>query len=188
MKSDKMHFKNLKEHTVSSSIVHKGKSFSFKSDTVRLPDGREAKKDYVFYPEAAGIVPFINKSDIILVRQYRYPVGRFLYEIPAGKQDSPSEDIMSAAERELLEETGYRAGRLRLFCSYFSAPAYSTEKLHLFIGSDLEPASTNPDEDEFIECEKVPFEKAYEMIGEGKIEDAKTIIALLYLKLHGIKL
>jgi ADP-ribose pyrophosphatase len=187
MKSGSTRFNDLTEHKISGVTVHEGRSFSFKSDLVRLPDGREAKKDYVFYPEAVGIVPFINKSDIILVRQFRYPVGRVIYEIPAGKLDSPSEDLKSAAERELLEEAGYRAGKLELFCSYFPCAGYSTERLHLFRARDLAAGSTDPDDDEFIACEKVPFEKAVAMIDEGKIEDSKTIIALLYLKVHGLK-
>ncbi len=187
MKSGRTHFSDLKEHTINSSIIHTGKSFSFKSDLVRLPDGREAKKDYVFYPEAVGIVPFIDKTDIILVRQFRYPIGRVIYEIPAGKLDSPSEDLKSAAERELLEESGYKAQKLELFCSYFPCPGYSTERLHLFKASDLAAGSTDPDDDEFIACERVPFEKALSMIDEGKIEDSKTIIALLYLKVHGLR-
>lgn len=187
MRSDKTHFNDLKESTIESRVVFEGKSFNFKSDIVRLPDGREARKNYVAYPQAVGIVPFIGKSDILLERQFRYPVGHVLYEIPAGKLDDPSEDLKSAAERELLEETGYRAGRLELFCSYFPAPAYSTEKLHIFTGSDLRAGSTDFDEDEFIETEIVPFERAFEMIAEGKIEDSKTIIALQYLKIHGVK-
>jgi ADP-ribose pyrophosphatase len=176
----------LKELTISSSTIYKGKSFSFKTDLVRLPDGREASKDYVAYPEAVGIVPFINDNDIVLVRQYRYPVKREIYEIPAGKLDDPSEDIDTAACRELLEETGYKAGKLKLFCSYFPCAGYSTERLHLFSARDLEPGSDDPDDDEFIKNEIVSFDRALAMIGEGKIEDSKTIIALLYLKVNGL--
>ncbi len=168
-----------------SRTLHKGRSFSFKSDRVKLPDGRETKKDYVFYPEAVGIVPFIGKDDIILVRQFRYPVGQVLYEIPAGKLDHPDEDLKVAAYRELLEETGYKAGKLERFCSYFPCPGYSTEKLHLYTGTDLCPGDVSPDEDEFITCEKVSFKNALKMIDEGKIKDSKTIIALLYIRIHG---
>ncbi len=180
MKSDKASLNNLIEETLQSKIVYQGKSFSFKSDRVSLPNGKEAQKDYVFYPEAVGIVPFINPKEIILVEQFRYPAGKSLLEIPAGKLDSPDEDRKEAAERELLEETGYKAAKMKYLCSYYSCAGYSTERLTLYKSADLTLESQSLDEDEFIKVKIVPFEKALQMIQNGTIEDSKTIIALLY--------
>ncbi len=178
MQSDKAISSSLKEETIESRVVWKGKAFSFKSDKIRLPNGKIVQKDMVFYPEAVAVVPFIDSQNIILVRQFRYPVGKELYEIPAGKLDSPDEDINGAAERELQEEIGYYAEKLSYLISYYSAPGYSSEKLHIFKAENLKESPLKPDEDEFIEKEVVPLQKVYEMINSGKIEDSKTLIAL----------
>jgi len=182
MKSDKAILNNLKEETIESRVVWKGRAFSFKSDTILLPDGRIAQKDLVSYPEAVAIIPFIDSENIVLVRQFRYPVGKVLYEIPAGKLDSPDEDIKKAAERELQEEIGYYAEKLLYLVSYYSAPGYSSEKLHIFRAENLRESTLDPDEDEFIEKDIVPLKRAYDMIASGEIEDSKTLIALLYIK------
>lgn len=182
MKSGKVILNDLKEDTVESRVIWKGKSFSFKSDKIRLPDGRIVQKDLVAYPEAVAVIPFIDPDNIILVRQFRYPVGKVLYEIPAGKLDSPDEDIKKAAERELQEEIGYYAEKLLYLVSYYSAPGYSSEKLHIFKAENLKESVLKPDEDEFIEKEVVSLKKAYEMIDSGEIEDSKTLVALLYIK------
>ena len=173
---------NLREETLSSTELYKGKSFAFYTDLVKLPDGRESKKDFVLYPHAVGIIPFIDNDTILLIKQFRYPVHQTIYEIPAGKIDDPEELPVKAAERELREETGYESGQLEFLLSYYPCAAYSTEVIHLFKAFNLKKTQTSPDDDEFIITEKVPFQKVLEMIKNGEIRDAKTIIALSIIR------
>lgn len=173
---------NLTEISLESRELHRNHSFSFFSDRVKLPDGRDAIKDYVVYPEAVGIVAYADPETILLIEQYRYPVRQTLFEIPAGKMEDPEETRLEAAQRELLEETGYRARSFDYLFSYFPCPGYSTEKLHLFRASEITLEGQFLDEDEFIRVIQVPLAEAYRMIAEGKIQDSKTLLALMYLK------
>jgi len=169
-----------KEETLSSELIYKGKSFSFYSDLIKLPDGRTAKRDYVKYPEAVVIIPFLDEKNIIFEKQYRYPVLNFLYELPAGKIDDIEETKIEAAQRELLEETGYRAKNLEYLISYYPAVGYSSEIIHVFKASDLTKEEQLLDEDEFIETITFSLEESLEMIKKKEIKDAKTILSLLY--------
>lgn len=180
MKSSNPTSNEMKEERISSKIIHKGKAFSFCSDLVRLPDGNTTVKDYVKYPEAVAILAFLDERKIILERQYRYPVGRLLYEIPAGKIDDPSETKENAAKRELLEETGFIAKRLRHLFSYLPAVGYSTEIIHVFEARELQKSSKDPDADEFIEVVYFDFDEVLNKIKSSEILDAKTIISVLF--------
>lgn len=177
MTSNKNH---LVEKKVSSKKLHQGKSFSFYQDTVTLPDGREAKRDYVKYPEAAVILPFIDNENIILIEQFRYPIGKTILELPAGKIDDPNELAEKAAARELLEETGYRTANTKFLFSFYPAIGYSTEIIHAFVATDLTEETQAPDDDEFISVKIVKYKTALEWALSGKLQDSKTILALLY--------
>lgn len=179
MRSNKPISNNLPEKTVSRTELYRGRSFSFYSDEVLLPNGKKSVKDYVKYPEAVAILPFVSKDEIILVRQFRYSIGKTIYEIPAGKIDDPKENKQKAAGRELLEETGYQAKKMKYLFSYYPCAGYSTEMIHIFRAEDLVQKEQDPDDDEFIQPETVPFHKALEWVRSGKIVDSKTIIALL---------
>ncbi len=171
---------NYKEETLSSELIYKGKSFSFFTDSVKFPDGRMAKRDYVNYPEAVVIIAFPEKEKIILERQYRYPVKKILYELPAGKIDNNEENKFEAAKRELLEETGFRAKNFKYLFSYFPAVGYSTEKIHVFTATELTREKQNLDDDEAIEVEIFSLEQCLQMIKNKEIEDAKTILSILF--------
>ncbi len=182
MKSSKaISNKSLFEEKIESLEIYKGKSYSFFVDTVKLPDGTIIEKDYIKYPEAVAIIPFLDADTIVLVKQYRYPIGKETYEIPAGKMDRSGETNQEAALRELLEETGYRANKIEYLQSFYPSPGYSTERIYVFKALDLNKESQDLDEDEFIEIKLVPFKEAIDMIYSGLIIDSKTILSLLYL-------
>lgn len=175
MKSNK---RPLAEETISSKLVLQGKSFSFMSDEVKLPDGRTATRNWVNYPAAAVILPYIDDERIVLIEQYRYSLKRAIFELPAGKIDDPSEPKEAAACRELLEETGYRAGNIKFLFSFYPAVGYSSEILHAFRATNLTFDRDDPDEDEFIDTHIVRFDEALEMIRRGEICDSKTMLLL----------
>ncbi len=172
----------LKEKIYKKDKIYKGRAIDFCVDEIILPDGKKAKREYIDHPGAVAIVPFVNKKDIVLVRQYRYPVDKITYEIPAGKLDkSKKESLIACARRELKEETGYTAKKITKLLSFFPSSTFSNEELYIYLAEGLTPGDTHPDEDEFVEKIIIPFKQAIDMIKTGKIKDAKTVIALLYL-------
>lgn len=169
---------DLEEKKIYSKRIYEGKLVNLRVDTVILPDGREAKREIVEHKGAVAIVPLLDTSKVVMVKQYRQPAGEVLIEIPAGTMDR-NEDAETCASRELTEETGYRAGKLTRMFSTFLAPGYSEEMLHTFLAEDLSPAGAEADEDEFIEVMTIELEDAVEMIRSGEIKDAKTVCGLL---------
>lgn len=169
--------RSFTETLVRRKPVYTGLAINFRVDEIRLPNGRRAYREYVDHPGAAAVVPVLG-GDVVLVRQYRHPVGETTYEIPAGKL-SGSESPSRCIRRELEEETGYSAGRLRRLLAFWPAPAFSNESLHIYVADRLSSGVMRPDEDEFIEAVKIPLRKALDWIASGKIKDAKTIIGLL---------
>jgi ADP-ribose pyrophosphatase len=129
-------------------------------------------------------MPFIPPDEVVLIRQFRYCAGKVLWEIPAGTLED-GETPLECAGRELIEETGYRAGKLEPMGGFFTAPGFCTEFLHLFLATELEPCASAPEADELITVHKVPLKEALGKIDEGEIVDAKTIVGLL--KLQGMR-
>lgn len=173
----------LREKLSKKNKIYKGRAIDFCVDEIILPDGKKAGREYIDHPGAVAIVPFVDKNNIVLVRQYRYPVDKITYEIPAGKLDkSKKESLVSCAKRELKEETGYTAKKITKLFSFFPSSTFSNEELYIYLAEGLTAGETHPDEDEFVEKIIVPFKKAIDMIKTGKIKDAKTVISLLYLK------
>jgi ADP-ribose pyrophosphatase len=166
------------ERTLSSRLLHEGKSFSFKTDQVELPNGRTTTRDVVDHPGAVAIVPVLDDSRLVLVRQFRYAAGRELLEIPAGTLER-GEKPDDCASRELREETGYEADSMRRLLSCFTAPGYSNEVIHLYVATGLRRGEMETEEDEEIEVEEVGLDEALRMIEENRIEDAKTIVGVL---------
>lgn len=169
---------SLKEKRLASEYVFRGNILRVRVDTVRLPDGRTGSREVVEYAGAVAIVALDAADRVVLVRQYRYPVGEELLEVPAGKLEA-GEDPLACAKRELLEETGFAAREWRQVCTYYSTPGFTSEKMHVFLARGLEAREASTDADEFIEVELIPLARALEMIGEGVIRDGKSLIGLL---------
>jgi len=166
------------EKTLESKRIYDGRVVSLRVDTVLLPDGNIASREVVEHKGAVAVVPMLVDGSVILVRQFRQPVGAILSEIPAGTLDK-FESAEDCARRELIEETGYAAGTLILMFSTYLSPGYSNEMLHTFLARDLSPADGRADSDEFLEVVTVPLAEAVDMIRTGEIKDAKTVCGLL---------
>lgn len=168
----------LNEKTLHSKIVFQGKVLTLKCDTVALPNGAEATREIVEHPGAVAVVPFTDDGGIVLVKQYRYPVGRIMLEIPAGKLDK-GENPDDGAKRELAEETGYIAGKLTKIASVFTTPGFTNEMIHIYTAENLTFAEMHPDEDEFLNVELYNKLQVKQMIADGSICDAKSMVGLL---------
>ena len=179
--------KGLIETFVSKKTVWRGRAVNFDVDTVRLPNGKLATREYISHPGAVGVVPFLDKDTVVLVRQYRHPVGEVTLELPAGKID-PRESVLTCIKRELAEETGFTAAKFTPLIKYWPTPAFADEVLHLFVATGLKPGKVNADEDEFIETVILPFKKAVAMVRSGKIRDSKTVVGLLACSSYGRKI
>ena len=150
-------------------------------DLARLPDGSEAAREYIRHPGAVAIVALFDDGSLLLERQFRYPHARDFIEIPAGKVD-PGEPHLATAKRELLEETGYAATEWTRLGVIHTAIAYTDEAIELFLARSLTKGDSKLDAGEFLECFSVPFDEAIRMIGDGRITDAKTVSALLWVE------
>ena len=173
------YYSKLIETKIKSKPIFRG-VVGMNIDTVRLINGKTATREYMVHPGAAAVLPIIG-GKVVLVEQYRYPIKNLTLELPAGKL-KPRQSPLACAKAELAEETGYSAAKIKKLLSFHPAGAFSDEILHIYIASGLKPGKTRPDEDEFLNTRIIPLEKAYKMIEQGKITDAKTIIALLYYR------
>jgi ADP-ribose pyrophosphatase len=169
---------DLVEKFIKSEVVFEGNLLTVRRDTVELPNGKHATRELIQHPGAVAVVPIRNDGKILLVRQFRYPVDQLTLEIPAGKLD-PGEEPEACAKRELEEETGYKAKKLRLLSSILTTPGFTNEVIHLYLAEDLVLAEQCPDEDEFIDVEVFTKEEIRKMIENGTISDAKSLLGLL---------
>lgn len=168
----------MREETVESEFVYRGRIINLRLDKVRLSDGRETLREIVEHPGAAAVVPILPDGKVVLVRQYRKAVEEVLLEIPAGKLEegeSPEVCVM----RELEEETGFRAGKIRRILEYFPSPGFSDECIHLFEATELQEGRKNLQPDELMETVSLSVSEIAKLIKEGKIKDSKTIIGVL---------
>ena len=170
----------MTESTISSRTIYRGRVLRLHVDRVKLANGRETTREIVEHPGAAAIIPILDNGNLLVVKQYRAATHRQLMEIPAGTLE-PGESPLSCAKRELVEETGYAARRIRKLFSCYLAPGYSTEKIHFFLATRLIPTKGKQEEDESIATQAIDLRQALRAIERGKIQDAKTISALYYL-------
>lgn len=175
----------LEEKQVKSDTVYQGKIVNLRVDQVRLPSGSISTREVVEHSGSVGIMPIDKDGRVILIRQFRYPVGEVLWEIPAGKLE-PGENPRDCARRELEEETSYSAGRLEKIVSFYTSPGFSSEMLHLFLGTDLVPGDGRPDDDENIRTYRLSREAVERMIENGEIRDAKTLLGLATVISRGL--
>jgi len=160
-----------------TSEVYKGRVFDFVTEELTLPNGRDAEIAFIRHPGSIAVVPLLEDHSVVMELQYRHPVGDYLLEIPAGTMEA-GESPRDCAQRELIEETGFRAQEVINLGKIHILPAYSDEEIHVFIANGLTPAKQNLDPDEIIEVVTYPLEKAVQMIDEGKITDALTILSI----------
>jgi len=165
------------EQRLVSKRIYEGRILNLRVDEVKLENGSLAKREVVEHPGAAAIVPILDRSEVLLVRQYRYPIGTELLEIPAGTLKA-NEDPKVCAVRELEEETGYLCREISKIAECFVAPGYSSEKIHIYLAKELTKTKTNMDEDESIAIERHGFTEALDKIRTGQIRDAKSIVGL----------
>jgi ADP-ribose pyrophosphatase len=163
---------------IESEVVFKGRVFNVRTDHIDMPNGARARVDLVIHKEAVTLLPLDAAGNIWFIRQYRHPVGKVLLELPAGVLED-DELPENGAGRELREETGMAAQKLRRIGKVYLAPGYSTEALYIFLAEQLYYSPLDADEDEMIEVEKISVETAYKMAESGEIEDAKTLGTLL---------
>ncbi len=171
----------LIETKVKSETIYDGVLLHVRRDTVKLPNGNEAKREWIKHPGASSVIPIFPDGQIILVKQYRYPIEKITLEVPAGKLDSPDEDPLECAIRELSEETGYTSGNIYKLTTIATTVGFSNEMIHLYAAEDLQEGKQHTDEDEFINVIKVPLSEAMRMVEDGRIIDAKSIISILML-------
>ena len=169
------------EKQIASRRIYDGRILSLRVDDVLLENGRRATREVIEHPGAAGIVAFDEDGKLLMVRQYRYPLGEELLELPAGKIDM-GETPMECAARELQEETGYKAQSLTLLGKVYPAAAYDGETVYLYYAQGLKRCNQQLDEDEFLTVEHVDFEQAVQMVMRNEIPDSKTQIGILKMK------
>lgn len=172
---------DLTERFVSGGLAFDGRLLKVHRDTVRLPDGSQATREYIRHPGAVAMVALLDDGAVLLERQYRYPSAREFIEIPAGKLE-PGEPHLETAQRELLEETGYVAAEWTRLGLIHTAIGYADEAIELFLAKRLTQKKASLDAGEFLEVLRIPFDEAIAMIRDGRITDSKSIIGLLWIK------
>ena len=173
----------LYEKTLRSEILYEGRIIRVRLDEAELENGKTAPREVVEHPDGVAVIPVDEQGCVYMVRQFRYAYMRQFLEIPAGKLDG-DEAPLTGAVRELREETGLSAETLIPLGGYSVSPGFCNETLHIFLARGLTRGEASPDEDEFLDVERIPLEQLYAMVMAGEIEDAKTAIGIL--KAHAI--
>ncbi|MBE7031181.1 MAG: NUDIX hydrolase [Ruminococcaceae bacterium] len=171
------------EKTIATKEIFDGKIIKVRVDTVELPNGNTSTREIVSHPGGVGVVALDENNNVYMVRQFRKPLDKVLLEVPAGKLDG-GEDPRICGIRELEEETGMCARSFEPLGEFYPSVGFSAETLYLYIARDLYPGKVHPDEDEFLEVEKIPLDTLVEMVMDGRIKDGKTIVAILKAKLY----
>lgn len=172
---------HLVERPLDSQQVYRGHFLDVRRDQVSLPDGRTAHREYIRHPGAVMVVPLLDDGGLVMERQYRYPMGRVMLEFPAGKLDA-GEDPQVCGQRELLEETGYRAAEWAYAGVLHNAIAYSDEGIHIYFARGLSRGAQQLDEGEFLEVVTRTPQQLDQLAAAGELTDAKTLIGLLWLQ------
>ena len=169
----------LREVRTGSEEIFDGVILHVQRDTVRLPNGSETVREVIRHIGAVCVIPVFENGDVIMERQYRYPLDRVILEIPAGKLDDAGEDRLSAIQRELREETGYTAAEWTEIGDFHPAPAYSDEFITMYMARKLRKGDQHLDEDEFLDLHIVPLKELVKDVMAGRISDAKTQVCVL---------
>ena len=176
---DESEMSRLREVQTETRDVFDGVLLHVRQDTVRLPNGASSIREVIRHIGAVCVIPVTDRNEVIVERQYRYPVDRIMLEIPAGKLDAPDEDRLSAIQRELREETGYSADEWIPLGDFHPAPAYSDEYITMYLARGLHQGRQALDEDEFLDVYTVPLQELVRDVMDGRISVAKTQVAVL---------
>jgi ADP-ribose pyrophosphatase len=177
----------LRETLVEREVLYEGSYISLLRDAVTDAHGQRRQREIVVHPGAVAVIPLLADGRLLLVRQYRHATGEVCLEIPAGKLDrvatGGTEPADEAATRELAEETGYSASSWRKLATFFTAPGFASEEMHLYLATDLTPVDgyAGPAADELLELETIPWREALAMAERGEVRDAKTLVAVFWL-------
>lgn len=174
-----MNEQNLIETYQDGKVVFDGKIIRLEHWTVKLPNGNLALREVACHPGASAVVALDDQDNIILVQQYRAPIGRLTLEIPAGKFDHPGEDPLLCAQRELSEETGLLADSWRKLTVLETTPGFCNERIHIYLATGLKQGETHPDEDEFVATLRMPLKEAVAKVMDGTLRDGKTALAIM---------
>jgi ADP-ribose pyrophosphatase len=175
--------KTKAEKVISSKYIFKGHAISLRVDDIITIDGRRTTREIVEHEDAVVIVPLDAKNNVLLVSQYRTPLGKNLLEVPAGGID-PGETPEKAVIREMQEETGYKPRKLKRLSGFYSTPGFTNEYLHCYLATDLVPSRLEAEDTAGIEVVRVPLAKLKEMVLSGRIQDAKSIVGLLLMLIY----
>lgn len=175
------HPPDFSEKELTTRLVYDGRLLKVREDAVQQPDGRTARREWVQHPGAVVMIPLLDERMVLLERQYRYPLRRHFYELPAGKIE-PGEDPLATAKRELVEECGYEASDWRHLTTLHPCIGYSDERIELYLARGLVHVGHERDADEFLEIVPLALSEALEWVESGRISDVKTIIGLLWVE------
>lgn len=168
----------MEETLIKSQSIYKGRAVNLRVDTIRKEGSQETTREIVEHPDCIAVVALDEKKNVLLERQFRRAVGKYLLEIPAGGID-PGETPEESVRRELQEETGFYPQKVQRLGGFYSAPGYSTEYLYLFLATDLKPGRLHAEDTDEIELVRVPVNKVLDLIARGEICDSKSIAGLL---------
>ncbi len=174
---------NLEEKQLSAEYIYKGKIINLRRDEALLPNGNTALREVVEHPGGVCVVALTDNNEVLMVKQFRYPYSEVILEIPAGKRDHQGEDPLECGIRELKEETGATAKNFFFLGELYPSPGYVDEVIWMYGATELSFGETCPDEDEFLDIEKIPLDILVDRIMSGEIKDAKTQAAVMKLKI-----
>ena len=177
---------DLIETKISSENIYDGTLLHVKKDKVELPNGDISYREWIKHPGASAVIPVTDNNEIILVRQYRYPIQSLTMEIPAGKLDVAGEDPLECAKRELEEETGYSAQEYQFLTKLATTVGFSDEFIYIYAARGLKAGQQHTDEDEFINVYKYSFDELKKMVIDGTLDDGKTIALMYKIELMGL--
>lgn len=174
---------DLKETCLDTALMYDGSFIQVRKDHVLLPDGQVHTREYVVHPGAVAVLALLDNGNLVMERQFRYPLQREFIELPAGKIER-GEDILLCAQRELLEETGYVARKWDHLSTAWPCIGYADERIEYFLARELTHQGSRPDDGELLEVFELSLAEAIEWVRQGKISDSKTIVGLFWLEKH----
>lgn len=181
MSENQIDDERLAEKLIDTDVVYKGSFLELHKDSVKTPDGTLTTREYLHHPGASMIIPMLENGQVILERQYRHPLRRTFLEFPAGKLN-PGESPLNCAQRELTEETGYKAAEWKKLGRFNNAIGYSDEEITVFYASSLEYVGQNLDAGEVLDLIKMPWQEVVQKCLNGEITDVKTIVGAFWLQ------